>query len=382
VDRRSFFKIGAAGLLLPVAAKLSPLEAAASPCLVSKDGKYNIVILGDTHFDNKDPERYHARYTDPKPSREANHRKEFVRNGEMWADRNPRLVKRAACLVDDKTKFIYQVGDLIQGDTADAEAHTRFLDDAFKYFKSDLAASLPFITVAGNHDLRGNDDKIASQAYKDYMVVQMSNEMNKQLDDINFSLRVGPDAFVAINYNCKDLPTIEKMIKEAEGARHMFLMIHTPVFPYEVEKCMRWIPMGDYKDSRSEERRYLRSLLARNNAIVLCGHTHWTEFIDWKGDGGRITQMTMSSVWTKEKQAEYHEKVSGPENYGNLIFSAHPELKEAVLGRVFDEYREGLQSYSRANSVGSYKLNVDGRHVTVDFYGGDSTRLTKRFILR
>ena len=49
----------------------------------------------------------------------------------------------------------------------------------------------------------------------------------------------------------------------------------------------------------------MRRLLAENNAIVLCGHTHTTEFLDWYGDGGRITQMTMNSVWRDDATGRY-----------------------------------------------------------------------------
>lgn len=124
MDRRDFIKlssIGLAGLSLP---KLW----AAAPKKDSMSDKYSIVILGDTHYDAADPEYYHAGYYDPDPKREAAHRKEFVRNGEMWAGRCRKLVKRAACLVDEDTRFVYQVGDLIQGDIADTIDDPSVLD--------------------------------------------------------------------------------------------------------------------------------------------------------------------------------------------------------------------------------------------------------------
>ncbi|MDY6464795.1 MAG: hypothetical protein SPK80_09365, partial [Bacteroidales bacterium] len=125
MDRRTFFKYSAGAVL-----STSMLGRAGELFARENGGKYNVVILGDTHYDAADPELYHAGYTDPNPTREANHRKEFVRNGKMWAERCPALVKRAACLVDEDTRFVLQMGDLVQGDTATAEIHKRFLDDA------------------------------------------------------------------------------------------------------------------------------------------------------------------------------------------------------------------------------------------------------------
>ena len=47
-----------------------------------------------------------------------------------------------------------------------------------------------------------------------------------------------------------------------------------------------------------------------------------------------------------------------------------------------EELNQMHGSYSIADAAGSYKLIVDGRHVWVDFYAGDSARRTKRFKLR
>ena len=169
MDRRSFFKVSAAGL----AGLALPGELGFAMGPRNTDPKYSIVILGDTHYDAVDPELYHKGYSLEDKTREANNRKEFVRNGNMWAGRSRNMVKRAACLVDEDTRYVFQTGDLIQGDTADAETHKRYLDDAMNLFKTEVAPDLPFITVAGNHDLRGNDDAVCTQAYTEYMTERM-----------------------------------------------------------------------------------------------------------------------------------------------------------------------------------------------------------------
>ena len=114
MDRRSFFKYSA-GAMVGVS-----LLGRATSAFARDESSYSAVILGDTHYDAPDPEKYHAGYTDPNPTREANHRKEFKRNADMWDSRCPSLVKRAARLVGEDTRFVLQMGDLIQGDTATA----------------------------------------------------------------------------------------------------------------------------------------------------------------------------------------------------------------------------------------------------------------------
>ncbi|MCR5408261.1 MAG: metallophosphoesterase, partial [Bacteroidales bacterium] len=290
--------------------------------------KYSVVILGDTHYDAADPEFYHAGYTDPKPSREAAHRLEFIRNGNMWADRSLRLIDRAAGLVDKDTRYVLQVGDLIQGDTADSTTHVRFLDDAVNLIKSHVAPDLPFVSVNGNHDRRGVDDALCRRAYKAYMMPRVSQELGQEITHTSYLFRQGPDAFVAINYASTNLEGIKSLLEEARGSRHVFVLIHTPVFPFDDPDIFHWFFLGKRDDSRAQERREMRALLASLNAIVLCGHTHDTELLDWEGDGGRITQMTMSSVWEADSLATYTVKHSGADEYPHY-------------GPIFDEYRPG-----------------------------------------
>lgn len=378
MDRRDFFKYSTAGLMgLALLGRSSGL-----PAMGGKHGNYSVVILGDTHYDAADPEIYHAGYTDPNPNREALHRREFKRNGDMWAGRCKDLVKRAACLVDDDTRFVLQMGDLIQGDTADAATHKRFLDDAMNLFKTDLAPELPFITVAGNHDLRGNDDAVVAKAYEEYMPMRLSRELGAEITSTDFLFRSGEDAYVVINFTRHDVAKIESMLREAEGARHIFVVVHCPVFPFDDPKYYWWYLLGNRKDSHAEERRYVRRLMAERNVIVLCGHTHKTELLDWKGDGGRITQMTMSSVWAREDQAVYKELASGAAGYGTRLFEKDPSLKTEANIALFDEYRQGIERYSFADAAGSYKMLVDDNGVTVDFYAGSSARRSQRFKLR
>ena len=330
---------------------------------------YSVVILGDTHYDAADPEFYHAGYSDPNPARDAAHRDEFGRNGAMWAGRCRRLIERASSLVGKDTRFVFQVGDLIQGDTADSLTHVRFLADAVDLFKSDVAPDLPFITVQGNHDFRGNDNTVCRRAYRAYMTERMSRELGQEVSSTNFLFRCGPDAFVAVNYASSHLDEIRSLLEQARGARHVFVLIHAPVFPFDEEDIWHWYFLGKPDDARAAERREMRALLASLDAIVLCGHTHMTEFLDWQGDGGRITQMTMSSVWSEEPQGEYHELACGAEGYPHYA-------------PVFDEYRPGIRQYSIADAAGSYKLIVKGLKVYIDFYAGDAQRPSKRFILR
>ncbi|MDE6504191.1 MAG: hypothetical protein K2K78_06990, partial [Muribaculaceae bacterium] len=49
---------------------------------------------------------------------------------------------------------------------------------------------------------------------------------------------------------------------------------------------------------------------------------------------------------------------------------------------LFEEYRPGLTRYIDSITAGSFKLNVGPKHVTIDFYAGDSAEKTCTFKLR
>ena len=95
--------------------------------------------------------------------------------------------------------------------------------------------------------------------------------------------------------------------------------------------------------------------------------------------------MTMSSVWTTEEQKQYVVRSEGAANYGMLRKKMMEKPNGANLqdeSALFDEYRPGLRQHLNSRSQGSYKLNVSKKHVSIDFYGGDSEEVSHRFIIR
>lgn len=381
MDRRKFMQVSAAGIFgLAVEGKIHAFTGGMHGKERTPNGDYSLVILGDTHFDAAPDELYHDGYTDPSPTREANHRKEFVRNYEMWEERMPRLVKRASCLIEDDTKAVLHMGDLIQGDCNSVAAHTRMLDDAMNRLKG-ILGPLPLVTVAGNHDMRGSRDAEAIEAYNTYMPERMSRELGKKFTKTTFGFNIGPDAFIVVNFNQPDDAEIEKILRETEGARYTFVMVHGPVFPYQSSNY-NWILHG--KDD-AKVRKHIRSLFAKRNAIVFCGHTHTTELADWYGEGGRITQMTMNSVWKDAAVGKYTVEAEGPENYdlsrikaAEKAGTARPEDEVAM----FNEIKPGLKKWIISKACGSYKVRVSDEGVVIDFYAGDDSARSERFMLR
>ncbi len=376
MDRRKFLTVSA--LAAATAAVPVSLDAKAKSKKAARAAEeYSIVILGDTHFDTEPAEVYHSDYNETVEWLNRVQRAEFARNGEMWRERCPRMVRRAAGLVGDDTRMVLQMGDLIQGDCGNPEVHKKMLGDVMDSFKSTLGG-LPFVTVVGNHDIRGVG---AKDAYHEYMPMRMSGELGKKVSKTTFSFTVGPDAFIVLDFNSPDPDEIKQLLKETEGARYTFVITHGPLFPYDAANC-RWIFYG--KDKYREQRLQFRELFAQRDVICLCGHTHCVELADWFGDGGRITQMTMNSVWSKEDLRNYKVDARGAREYGELRKGGKhddgSENKDETA--FFDEYRDGLKRYVHARGAGSFKMRVSPHGVTVDFYGGDSQDVTESFVLR
>ena len=252
------------------------------------------------------------------------------------------------------------------------------LTDVMDNFKGQFGG-IPFVTVVGNHDIRGVD---AKETYHRFMPRRMSQELGKEITKTTFDFFIGPDAYIFIDFNNPDDAEVEKLLKETEGARYTFIVVHGPLLPYDSGNC-RWFFHGSEKDT--EQRRHFRKLFAERDVICLCGHIHRTEFADWYGDGGRITQMTMTSVWSKEELGKYEVTSQGADRYGEerkkvtaLDNGSAPKDEQ----ELFDEYRPGLKQYSVSPAQGSYKLNVSKSGVSIDFYAGDSQEISQQFILR
>lgn len=112
MNRRDFIAVSALSLTSMTFLNFPVLAGAKS----RKDKNYSIVILGDTHFDTEPADVYHSHYNEKVEWLNRVQRAEFARNGEMWRERCPRLLKMCACLADENTQIALQVGDLIQGD--------------------------------------------------------------------------------------------------------------------------------------------------------------------------------------------------------------------------------------------------------------------------
>ncbi len=382
--------------LLPILLVVAALCADAAPqdAAVRKSAadfsSYSVVALGDLHYDDEQPERFHAEFIKKNGGRVSPN---FQRNAKMWAGPSRRMLEASAKCVGPDAAFVLQLGDIIHGDCESDTVHTQYLAEAISVLEATYPG-LPIVPVAGNHDVRsGLKLHGATAAYCQFMLPflshQLSGLISNGVDKTTFGFRLGPDLWIFADFNVggRDLGVIKQLLADNEDARYTFFCSHAPVIPSDISAknhARRGIFLGAERNDK--QRREMRALFAKRNVIVLCGHLHDLEHNVWQGDGGSITEMLLNSVLcrnsTLDNPAEPEVVFDSPAKYGDWPADKVRDAATAAIDALFAEYRPGLKIRYAARAAGHYALRVSDSSVTLDYYGLDATTPTKTFVLR
>ena len=301
---------------------------------------------------------------------------EFKRNGEMWRERCPRMLAASADLAHRfDTRFVLQLGDVIQGDCDDAPTHRKMLDDCIRLLRRPYSEGLPFLTVIGNHDFRGKGARAAylefAEPFMSAEIVRLADGDERRVKYPAFSFRVGLDCWVFCDFETGDLNPIADLIDADPSARRVFLVTHSPFTAFCVGGSYRWRLGGRKQCEASRPRLY--ETLSRRHAIVLSGHTHTTNFYRHENRFGGFSEFTVNSVWSTPELATaepVHDKVS---DYVVGAFTHVSEEKREDFRRELEFFRPGLREYFYNNGAGHYRLDVADGAVTMAFYPGAAT---------
>jgi hypothetical protein len=369
----------------------------------SAGSTYSVAVLGDTHFDQAlQPEfvasygdltedvsaadmarytaqsTYHANWSNTESGAQT-HFKEFLRNGDMWRERCPSLVAASAALAASKpTRFLLQVGDLVQGDCNNASVHAQMLNDAVAAIRGGFPSNLPFLTVLGNHDYRTG----ARNAYLNFAQPFMASEI-ANLTGVTpaataypvYSFRLGDDLWVFCDFETVDMNPICNVIDADPSARHVFVVTHGPFTTSAASTSIynaRWRLAGRAKSEASRPRLY--ETLSRRHAIVFSGHTHKTDYYWHRNEYGGFAEMTVNSVWMRGDLATsvpFHDKV---DDYVSPL--SNSDYKKEIA-----YFRPGLRRYFHNEAAGHYRLNVSDDAVTMEFYPGAATTPARIFTM-
>lgn len=346
---------------------------------------YNVAVLGDTHYDAEPESVYHSHYDESNIHSKVQHA-EFKRNGAMWRERCPKLLAASAALArQNKTDFILQLGDIIQGDCDHVPTHQKMLDDCIKMLKKPYPGDMPFLTVVGNHDFRG---KGARKAYFDFAHPFMTAEIEKLTGEklkkpLNYpilSFRKGPDLWILCDFEKANLNKICDIIDKDLAARHVFIVTHGPFTTYANTKTYRWRLGGGTRALKSRQR--LFDTLSKRRGIVLSGHTHSTTYYRFENSLGSFCEFTGNSVWTEKSPTDATPKNSTPEEYTPA---------ERILKRIRNKddyyseinfFKPSLKEYYETRAAGHYRLKVTENFVEMEFYPCDASEPGRVFKLK
>lgn len=369
-----------------IAGSVSLLGTSALPdfsCLRSDSARYGVALLGDTHFDVAPESVYHSHYDESNRHAKIQH-EEFRRNGEMWASRCKDLLAASAKLAtENPTDFILQMGDLIQGDCDDVPTHKQMMDDCIRYMRGAYPGNMPFLTVLGNHDIRG---KGARQAYLEFAEPYMTRELKleKSAAYPAFAWRKGPDLWIFCDFEMRDLTPIIEILNRADQSdqdrpRHTFLVTHG-TFTTPEGSFPAWRLGGS--PSCDATRGELYRLLSKCHAIVLSGHTHQTMFARYENEHGGFTEFTANSVWATPELGTDSPISEGADKFGAFALSRLTGKRLDEFKRTADLFRSGLTEYYLSAGAGHYRVNVQDKGVTLEFYPGASTTPARTFRLK
>lgn len=373
MNRREFLKLGT-GALAAVGAGCTSSRAS--------DAKYSVLVLGDVHFDAPEIGVYHAYYKPTTGKAAEVFPLRMKREHDQWSGLMQRLAAAARKDVRPDTKFVLQLGDLIQGNCAKADVHAKMLEDGFSYFKKTVSPDVPFLPVVGNHDVDRSlwlDKKSAMEVFCETMFPKWTRELGRSVDSTTFAFRQGPDLFLYADFNFPDHERILNLLEDNANVRHTFLVSHGAVVPVGTGPHFRWFLLG--KKEHAAARRKLFSELCRRNAIALVGHNHITSFADLKTPKGRLTQFMATSVWAAERQADMPPKHTSSEGYARLPKKTR-DYDLADARTLFAEYRPHIKDFFLSGLQGRFMLDVSDTTVTMTASGGDRAEAARVFVLR
>ncbi len=368
---------------------------------------YSVSLLGDLHYDCPPLDVFHSEFrrlhaTD---GMFAKYQSEFASFSSMWGKdgRSAAVVAASGKARRPDTAFALQLGDLVEGDCESPSLHRRMFDEAFALMKRTYGESLPFVTLAGNHDVRRGGDRLGEYAsYCGISAAWHSKELGQEVNGPTFAFRQGPDLWVVADFNRPDPALVERLLVESGPSRHTFFCTHGAVLTDGNRNPRRWFFLGcpqydasgrcgdgnwfaEARPSVDDARRRIRRLLAGRNAIALTGHSHHLELRDWFGDGGRITEFVMSSVTKTVKGDDFPDVpvVVGdqPKDFGRCRVSPNAATNDLVEA-LYAEYEPGMRRYYTANAAGHARLRISGDSVVAEFFPGVATTPCASFTLR
>ncbi len=316
---------------------------AALAVLCAEEPLYSIPVLGDIHYDRTDC--HDMEWVTGKMKKDLNQIRNYTKVTETNTPELFQQVEANAAKRTEPVPFVIQMGDFTEGLCGSRELQAKLFTHGLDAVKAGFKR--PFYLVRGNHDVTGPG---AWEAGDDILLPYLREILKNEKTSWNYTVEQGDDVFLFFESMRPDLNWLKETLAKQSGKRHIFLVTHYPVLPYNYRA--HW---GMLSKNKKEEpqRQELLQLLEKNNVIILSAHLHMLSLVDRKSTGGHTVQMSVSSVINKRD--------SRPAKVEEGVAAYLPELAmEREADNPSIEWRKFLISENKPFATRFYKAEFDG----------------------
>jgi len=316
------------------------------------DSAIGILVLGDMHYDRLDDHDVNwLKTTKPEDYNQVLNYSNYTTENYP-ASRNEWYMQTMVSV--PPIGVIVQSGDLMEGLAGSESLAIQMARHTVEALNAPLFTP-PWIVAKGNHEMTGPG---AEKAYETVVLPFMQHETGQAVSKAYFGYRKGPvQIVVADDYDSAGfIPFIEEALKNSD-ATYQFVVVHQPVIPVTA-RC--W-----HKPQDENDRNRLLNILARYQAIVLCGHLHAYSVARRTTDSGPVVQvMTNSVIRDKNRTVPYWNETA----YGPSLMGREPGFSpetEAERKAILTNETRYITHFYLADMPGYSILQVDEETGTI-----------------
>ncbi len=319
-------------------------------------------MLGDVHYDLLQDHDMEWLMKKPDDLRQVT--KEYtVYTENNWNDFMA-IIRKKAASENPQVKAVIQLGDLSEGLAGNENKARQMASNTMKAIDA-IQMPVPWIIAKGNHDITGPG---AEQAFQEFYIPMFRKQThNPGIKSANYSYQYDNVQITCIDpYDKKTdmLAFLEHELSES-NAKYKFIAIHEPVIPV-TERC--WHTLRN----NNEQREKLLELIAKNNAIVLCGHLHRYSVVRRDTKFGPVVQVMVISV-IKDRNYQIPSKIIT--DYGPSLAENVPDWQPETLNtrkEMLSEEAKYVTFYKQTDLPGYAVISMDEKEdkITLEYYAG------------
>ena len=322
--------------------------------------KQPLIVLGDVHYDLLKDHDMDWLMKKPDDLRQVTN-EYTVYTEKNWNDFMT-IIRKKAEFENPRVKAVIQLGDLSEG-LAGNEGKARQMASNTMEAINAIGMPVPWIIAKGNHDITGPG---AEQAFQEFYIPMFRKQTNNpEIKSANYSYHYDNVQITCIDPWDKKTDMLAFLESElsASNAKYKFITIHEPVIPV-TERC--WHTLR--KDQ--EKREKLLDVIAKNKAIVLCGHLHRYSVVRRNTKFGPVVQVMVISV---VKDRNYQKPTKIITEYGPSLAENVPDWQPETLDArkvMLAEEANYVTYYKQTDLPGYAVINIDEKEdrIILEYY--------------